>query len=268
MRVESLVKTNRVKYLVAVLFAVVILALSTACSIVGPGERGVRVSLGKVSKEPQEPGAYLWVPFLLGMDKMDVQIQKTEVESSSASKDMQEITAKIAVNWSLAPDSVVKVYQDTGDEDSILTKIIAPAINESLKSATAQRAAEECLTKRIEMKNDIDKALAARLLQYGITMHDVSIMDLKFGKEFTDAIERKQIAEQEAKQAEYVALKATQEAKAEVERAKGQNEAQKLLQATTSTAILQKAAIDKWDGKFPQVMGSGTLPFLNIKMKE
>lgn len=248
------------------IIAGLIAAAFCGCSIVGPGERGVRVSLGSVSEKPKEPGAYLWFPFVFGMSKMDVQIQKTEVESSAASKDMQEITANIAVNWSLSPDDVVKVYQETGDEGDILRKIIAPAINESLKSATAQRAAEECLTKRVELKKDIDDSLAARLKQYGIKMHDVSIINLRFSKEFTDAIERKQIAEQDAKQAEYVALKATQEAKAEVERAKGQNEAQRLLQSTTSAAILQKAAIDKWNGVMPVYMsGSAPLPFLNIK---
>lgn len=251
-----------VTYLALALFTNLIIG----CSVVGPGERGVRVSLGSVSEKPKEPGAYLWIPFLLGMDQMDVQIQKTEVESSAASKDMQEIKAKIAVNWSLSPEDVVKVYQETGDEDDILVKIIAPAINESLKSATAQRAAEECLTKRVELKKDIDDSLALRLKQYGIKMHDVSIIDLNFSKEFTEAIERKQIAEQDAKQAEYVALKATQEAKAEVERAKGQNEAQRLLQSTTSSAILQKAAIDKWNGVLPVYMsGSAPMPFLNLK---
>lgn len=247
-------------------YLAVIAVLVSGCSIVGPGERGVRISLGSVSERPKEPGAYFWFPVVVGMAKMNVQTQKTDIETSSASKDMQEILATIAVNWSLAPEDVVRVYQEAGDEDDIRRKILMPAIQEAMKSATAQRTAEECLTKRIELKNNIDEALAIRLTKYGIKMHDVSIIDLKFSKEFTEAIERKQIAEQDAKQAEYVAMKATQEAKAEVERAKGQNEAQRLLQSTTSSAILQKAAIDKWNGVLPVYMsGSAPMPFLNLK---
>ena len=136
-----------------------------------------------------------------------------------------------------------------------------------MKSATAKRTAEEVLTKRLEMKQDIDDVLRERLLSYGIKLHDVSIVNLKFSEGFTQAIEHKQIAEQQAKQAAYVAEKATQDAKAEVEKAKGQAEAQRLLKSTITSEILQQKAIDKWDGRFPQVMGSGHVPFLNIELK-
>lgn len=82
------------------------------------------------------------------------------------------------------------------------------------------------------------------------------------------AIEAKQIAEQQAKQAEYEALKASKEAQAEINRAKGQAEAQRLMRQTLTPELLQKQAIEKWDGQFPQVMsGNGTLPFINISPK-
>ncbi len=238
----------------------------TACSVVGPGQRGVRVSLGSVSEDPKPPGAYLWIPFLLGMTKINVQIQKVNVKASAASKDMQDVDAVVSVNWSMKSDSVVKTFKEIGDEDDVENRILVPAVNEVMKAATAKRNAEEILTKRLEMKHDIDEGLKERLDAYGITFYDISIVDLKFSEGFTQAIEHKQIAEQQAKQAAYVAEKATQDAKAEVERAKGKNEAQKLLQTTTSAAILQKAAIDKWDGHFPQVMGSSALPFINMRL--
>jgi regulator of protease activity HflC (stomatin/prohibitin superfamily) len=135
-----------------------------------------------------------------------------------------------------------------------------------MKSATAKKTAEEILTKRAELKTEIDDSLRERLAKYGVTVTDVSITNLTFSQEFTAAIERKQIAEQEAKQAEYGAQKAVQEARAEVNRAKGQAEAQALLKSTITAEILQQRAIEKWDGKFPQVMGAQALPFLNMKL--
>jgi len=239
----------------------------SGCSIVGPGERGVRITLGSVSEEAKAPGAYFWIPFLVGMENIDVQVQKADIESNAASKDMQDVHAHVAVNWSLSPDKVVSTYKAIGDERAVETRILNPAVNEVMKAATAKRTAEEVLTKRLEMKKDIDEGLSARLSQYGITLHDVSIVDLKFSEGFSQAIEHKQIAEQQAKQASYVAEKATQDARAEVERAKGQAEAQRLLKSTMTSEILQQRAIEKWDGHFPQVMGGGSVPFLNLNLK-
>ena len=121
----------------------------------------------------------------------------------------------------------------------------------------------------MELKDDIDNGLKARLATYGITLHDVSIVDLKYSPDFAAAIERKQVAEQQAKQAEYVALKATQDAKAVVENAKGQATAQNLLKSTLTKELLNMRAIEKWDGKFPQVLGgNGALPFINISTEK
>lgn len=243
-----------------------LLALLTGCSVVNPGQQGIRISLGKVDETPLPPGAYLWIPMLMGIQKMNVQIQKAEIESRAASKDMQDVHALVAVNWSLAPENVVRTYKQIGDEEDVENRILTPAVNEVLKAATSTKTAEEVLTKRLDMKKDIDEALIGRLKQYGITVHDVSIVNLGFSEGFTAAIEHKQIAEQQAKQASYVAEKATQDARAEIERAKGQAESQRLMKLTITNEILQKMAIEKWDGKFPQVMGGNqTLPFINIK---
>jgi regulator of protease activity HflC (stomatin/prohibitin superfamily) len=241
---------------------------SVGCSIIDPGERGIRFHFGKASEEVQQPGAYIYVPFVAGMKQINVQVQKAEVDTSAASKDMQEIHTHVAVNWSIAPDKVVQIFKQIGDEDDILARIIIPAVNEALKQASAKRTAEEALTHRLELKKDIDEALSNRLLQYGVTLHDVSIVNFSFSKEFMDAIERKQIAEQKAKEAEYVAQQAVQDARAEVNRAKGRAEAQQLLRQTLTKEILQQRAIEKWDGKFPQFMGSQALPFINFRASD
>ncbi len=115
------------------------------------------------------------------------------------------------------------------------------------------------------MKAEIDENLANRLANYNVIADDVSLVDFSFSPEFSKAIESKQIAEQEAKQAEFIALKASKEAVAEVNRAKGQAEAQRLQRLTLTRELLQKQAIEKWDGRFPTVMGgSGALPLINL----
>lgn len=237
----------------------------TACSIVSPGERGVRIYMGHASSEALEPGPHLWFPVIAGIADIDVQIQKSDVKTSAASKDMQTVTTDIAINWSLSPDQVVSVYKTLGDETDIFNRIISPATSEVLKAAMAQMTAEQILSKRLDLKNAIDAGLKARLQPYGVNATDVSIIDLEFSPEFSHAIEEKQINEQQAQAAKYVADKAVQEANAEVNRARGQAEAQKLLQSSLTPAMIQKLYIEKWNGVLPQVQGGGGT-LLNMKI--
>lgn len=242
--------------------------LLSGCTVVGPGQRGIRFFFGKASSTVEEPGAYVWIPFFSGMEKVDVQVQKSEIRTSAASKDMQEITTDLAINWKLSPERVVLTYKNVGNEDAILQRILYPAVNEVLKAATAKYTAEDILKKRTELKSAVDAGLKERLNAYGIDLFDVSITHLEFTKGFEEAIEQKQIAEQRAKQASYEAEKATQDARAAVETAKGQAASQQLIKASITHEILQQRAIEKWDGHFPQVMGSGALPFINLKMED
>lgn len=237
----------------------------SSCAVVGPGERGVRISLGSTSSDVKEPGAYLWIPFLLGMSKVDVQIQKSEIEASAASSDMQEIKTHVAVNWSLSPDKVVDTYKTLGDERDVLRRIVEPAVSEAFKAAISRHTANTILAKRLELKQEIDGILKGRLSNYGVTLNDVSILNLTFSQEFTEAIEKKQIAEQEAEQAKYHAARAIEDAKAAVNTARGQAESQRLVKETITPALLQKLALEKWNGVLPQIVGTGTVPFIDLK---
>lgn len=241
----------------------------SACSVVDTGERGVRVSMGKASDEVVMPGPNLVFPFVSHIRKIPIQIQRTDVEGNAASRDMQEVRTEVAVNWHIEESKVVEIVKTIGDEEELLRRIIVPAVNEVLKEATAKKPVEEVLTKRAELKNEIDKALASRLKKYGVLVTDVSIVNIHFSPEFTKSIEQKQIAEQKAKQAEYEALKAEKDAMAVVNKAKGDAEAQKLLKATITEEVLRLKAIEAWNGALPQVIGgNGVMPMLNIKASE
>jgi len=134
-----------------------------------------------------------------------------------------------------------------------------------LKAVMARYTAEEIITKRGEVKAGVDEALTSRLVNYNIGVDDISLVSVHFSDRFSEAVEAKQIAEQDAKRSEFVALKAIKEAEAEVNRAKGQAEAQRLQRETLTPVLLQKQAIEKWDGHFPTVLGgNGALPFINL----
>jgi prohibitin 1 len=233
--------------------------------VINPGEAGVVSILGKAADGVLLEGVHFKPPLAGRVDMYDLTIQKFEVPAQSSTKDLQDLTASFAINFRLDPLQVVNIRRTQGTLQNIVSKIIAPQTQESFKIAAARRTIEEAITKRDELKQDFDLALGNRLEKYGIIVMDTSVVDLEFSPEFSKAVEEKQIAEQRAQRAVYVAQEAQQEAEATVNRAKGQAEAQRLLRETLTAELLQKQAIDKWDGKFPQVMGgSGALPFINI----
>lgn len=265
---------SKVKYI-----ALGLLTLSlflNAFAIVEPGERGVLVTLGKPSAIVLEEGFHLKWPLISSVKLISVRVQKTESHSEAATKDMQKVSATVALNWNIDPLTVNKLYTNVGDEAAIAERIISPAVSEVLKAAAAKMTAEEVLTRRMELKKVIDDLLVTRLSAYDIEVKDISLVNLDFTVEFNHAIEAKQIAEQQAKQASYVADRATQEAKAEVNKAKGEAEAsltrakaqaegQKLLKQTLTADVLQLEYLKKWDGVLPSVLtGAASSVMLNV----
>lgn len=233
--------------------------------IINPGEAGVLSTLGKARDGVLLEGVHFKPPLVSKVDVYDVTVQKFEVPAQSSTKDLQQLTASFAINFSLDPLQVVTIRRTQGTLQNIVSKIIAPQTQESFKVAAARRTVEEAITKRDELKEDFDEALGERLNKYGIIVLDTSVVDLTFSTEFSKAVEEKQIAEQRAQRAVYIAREAEQEAEATINRAKGQAEAQRLLRETLTAELLQKQAIEKWDGKFPQVLGgNAAVPFINI----
>jgi prohibitin 1 len=238
---------------------------------VGPGERGVVTHFGAVDAQPLGEGLHIIVPIRDRIILLDVKVQKHEVPAKGSTKDLQDLKAVFAVNFALKPDLIARTYQQQGNLGEIVERIVAPQTQESFKTAVAQFTAEESIIKRPQLKQNFDDILSDRLVKYGIEVYDTSIVDILFSTEFAQAVERKQVAEQESQRAVYIAEKAEQEAQGRINQAKGEAEAQRLLQQSLNKDVLrkqeldnQRIAIDKWDGKLPNV-NSGAIPFLNLQ---
>ncbi|BBA79495.1 putative band 7 protein, cation conductance [cyanobacterium endosymbiont of Rhopalodia gibberula] len=242
--------------------------------VINPGQAGVLSVLGKAQDGALLEGIHFKPPLISTVDVYDVTVQKFEVPAQSATKDLQDLTASFAINFRLDSVQVAQIRRTQGTLQNIVAKIIAPQTQESFKIAAAKRTVEQSITQRSELKQDFDDALNERLAKYGIIVLDTSVIDLNFSPEFARAVEEKQIAEQRAQRAVYIAQEAEQEAQADVNRAKGKAEAQRLLAETLKAQggqlVLQKEAIEAWKeggAKMPNVlvMGSknqGSVPFL------
>ena len=256
-----------------IIAALAVLVAFNSFIIINPGQAGVLSILGKAQDGALLEGIHFKPPLVSIVDVYDVTVQKFEVPAQSATKDLQDLSARFAINFRLDPLEVVTIRRTQGSLESIVAKIIAPQTQESFKIAAAVRTVEEAITKRSELKQDFDNALDQRLRKYGIIVLDTSVVDLNFSPEFAKAVEDKQIAEQKAQRAVYIAKEAEQEAQADINRAKGRAEAQRLLAETLKAQggqlVLQKEAIEAWrqgGAQMPKVLvtgdSQGSFPFL------
>jgi regulator of protease activity HflC (stomatin/prohibitin superfamily) len=223
--------------------------------IINPGERGVMMQFGKVQDRVLEEGLHFVVPLVNTVQKLSVRVQNHEISAEASSRDLQDVFTDVALNWHIIPEKANVVFQQIGDEQAIIDRIINPAVEEVLKAVMAQYTAEEIITKRGEVKAGVDTALSDHLQAYYVGVDDIFLVHVHFSQRFSDAVEAKQIAEQEAKRAEFVALKAVREAEARVNLARGEAEAQRLVQQTLTPDLIEKQAIERWDGSLPLVMG-------------
>jgi regulator of protease activity HflC (stomatin/prohibitin superfamily) len=253
--------TNNAGKVTALLFLITILL--TPFVIVNAGERGVLMQFGQVQKTVLDEGIHIIIPVINTVKRISIRVQKQEISTEASSKDLQDVFTDVALNWHVIPEETNIIYQQIGDEKDIVNKIINPAVEEVLKAVIARYTAEEVVTKRGEVKSGVDETLTARLHGYHIAVDDISLVHVNFSDKFNEAVEAKQIAEQDAKRADFIALKAAKEAEARVNLARGEAEINRLLRDSLTNEILARQTIDKWDGKLPLIMSKDTPKFLN-----
>ena len=235
--------------------------------IVRAGQRGVVLNWGAVSDIIFDEGLHIKVPVYQSIEKMDVTVQKEEYPASAASKDLQIVSTQVTINYRLTPSRVNWIYQNLKRDHS--ARVIIPTIQEYVKKTTARYTAEELITRREEVKEDLRLALSENLAKSYIEVRDIFITDFNFSEEFNKAIEAKVTAEQRALEQKNILEQVKYKAEQRVASAKAEAEAIRIqAQAITQQGgrdYVQLKAIEKWDGKLPvQMIPGGAVPFINV----
>ena len=211
------------------------------------GERAVMYDLlrGGVLKDVVGEGTHFLIPFVQRPIIIDVRTKPREIPSVTGTKDLQMVNIKLRVLWRPIEQEMPQLYRELGTD---FDERVLPSIgNEVLKSVVAQYNAEELLSRRAEVSERIKVDLAKRAKQFHLTLDDVAITHLTFGREFMKAIEAKQVASQEAERQQWVVKKAEQERLAVVTRAEGEAEAATIITKAmekTGNAIVEIRRID------------------------
>jgi regulator of protease activity HflC (stomatin/prohibitin superfamily) len=254
--------------LLALVIAVLTLAVAASFGQVPAGYRGVVLRFGAPTGEIKSEGLYMVTPFINAVELLSVQVVAYDAIAEAASRDLQDVKAKVTLNYSLDPGKVVEIYRTLRHDYE--SRIIKPAIQESVKATTARFTAEELITRRPEVREAIQQHLNQRLVRFGIRDEAVSITDFAFSKSFNEAIEAKVTAAQQVLKAERDLQRVKLEAQQQIEQARAQAEALRIQKENVTPALVelrrieaQIRAIEKWNGQMPTYV-AGPVPILDV----
>ncbi|MCZ6864119.1 MAG: prohibitin family protein [Candidatus Dadabacteria bacterium] len=282
-------KLENLNFVYPIIIILVIVLATSAFVIVDSGHVGVIVTLGAVQNEPLPEGFHLKKPFMDKIVQTDIRLTKAVSKSVAASKDLQTVPTQVSVQYSLTGAVAPRTYQRIGTRDVVAATVIGPAIQESVKAVTAQFTAEQLVTRRAEVKQQIQTAIESFIrvtledkdVPTALTIANVAITDFEFSDEFNKAIELKVRAEQEALQAVNEKTRRVTQAEAGYQERKlaADGEAYEIEAASKAKAdaiareakalknnpqLIQLRLAEKWDGTLPRFTGGESIPLINI----
>ena len=257
--------------------------------VVESGNVGVVTTLGAVQPNALPEGFHLKKPFLDQVHQIDIRLTASNAQATAASKDLQSVRTQVTMQYSLNGSLAPLIFQRIGTLKKVSASLVEPAIQECVKGVTAKFTAEELVTKRELVKQQIQDALGSffnatlreKGLDNAIVIANLAITDFDFSPEFNRAIEAKVKAEQMALQAKNEKIMRVTQAEASAEerklsagaeafsteiqsKARADAITREALALKQSPEIIQLRSIEKWDGVLPRISGGGVVPFLNV----
>lgn len=243
-------KNNKKLIIIGVIVFISLVTILCSFQTIKSGEVGLRVRFGKIIDSNLKEGFNLKIPYIEDIVKVNIKVQKVEMDTSAASRDLQDINTKLAVNYRIEADKASGLYKTVGNSYELT--ILEPVIEESVKSVISKYTAEETITKRSEVSNESLKVLQEKVDKYGIVIDNFNIINLSFSDEYAKAIEEKQVAEQKLATAKL-------ESEAKLVEAEAEKKANDLLKQSITEELIEKQFIEKWDGKLPDTYAGGDI---------
>ena len=273
---------------IVVLVVLVLIWLFRPFTIVDGGFVGVKTFFGAPEQAVLGSGFHFVVPVAEAVYEVSTQPQLASTTETASTQDQQNVSTGVSVNFTINPSQAVTFWKNYRDIPTLTQTIIAPIVSNDTKAVTADYTAQELITRREQVRQEIEQDVRADLAQYGVVIvTGVNITNFSYSDAYDQAIDAKQVAQQTALEEQYklqqvqisaqqqvaqadaqasaaVAI-ATGQAKATILQAQADAQAYKLKQQALTPDILTLSAIQKWDGQLPHYMaGSTPLPFLQL----
>lgn len=203
-------------------------------------------------------------PYYLSVQPLKISAPK--LDAVTAPPDLQQVTTDVVVNFTPDPKQIVEIYRDFRTPEQLAERIIVPAAEEALKAATAKYKAGELIGQRDNVRSEFIKLLKAKTEKYGGTINDVFMTQFAFSASFTQALEAKNTANEQANKAENELRTAKAEAEKRIAQAEGEAKAIKAqaeaIEKSGGEAYIKLKWIEKWDGKLPVTQMGGSTPVM------
>lgn len=249
------------KWLKRIIIGIIFLVILFGSFFVVPaGYKGVIFNtFTGVKDKTYDEGLHFKLPIFEKAYKFEVRTTVFNDDAAAASKDLQIVSTRVALNYHIDKDKVNTLFKNIGPDYEF--RIIDPSIQEVVKATTAKHIAEELITKREIVKDEIKLALKERLVKSYIILDDLSITNFDFSPEFNHAIEQKVTAEQNALKEQNNLKVVEYQAQQKITQSKGEAEAIRIInqELLKSPQYIDYLTIQKWDGKMPLALGSGSL---------
>lgn len=259
------------------IFVAAILLVASFAAPVKAGHTGVVTTFGKVEDTTLDSGLN-WIAPWKTVIQMDNREQKQTLQLKCFSSDIQEVTMSYTVNYRISEADAMTIYKNIGE--SYYDVIIVPAMLEHIKDHTAQYTASDLVNNRSALAEGIESSLYESLMEYNIVVTNTSIEDLDFTDSFTNAVEEKQVAEQNMLRAETEAAQKVIEAEAAAQvrqieadaeayevtaKASAEADANLMIAESLTDDLIQYQYATAWNGELPVYMAdSNTMPVLNF----
>ena len=267
--------------LTAAVIIVVLILLGTCVTVIPEGFIGVKYNLGKIRNSSLQPGAHLSLPFIETIEKVDVREQVYETHQPAYTKDTQTVESiYVKVNYVYATGQIDSLIRTVG-VNNVESTLIVPNLNSILKNTIGKYKAEELIQNRSIAQELVEDELRGALSPYGVSITAVNLADIDFEDSFEQTIRDKVAAEQEALRVKNETAAKEEEARQTVIAAQADADSKKLKADADAYAIsviqaelskspeyIELQKIEKWNGEFPEVMGTTVNPFVTLNPSE
>lgn len=257
---------------VVIIPVVLLLLVVLACGsyfTVSAGSVAVKLRFGQIVGAYGE-GLHVKLPLVDRIEKFSVRIKKDAFTTEAFSKDLQTVGLTLAINHRIMPQTIESIYRNLGPEYT--STVLKPMVEEWTKAVIAKYSADSLISNRVEVARELDKILKSKMAEKEVIVSDIAITNFEFSPQFLRAVEEKQIAEQEAKRATNLVEKVKKEAEQKILQAEAEAKSLRLQREVVSDNLIklrqveaQIKAIEKWDGRMPNYMAGGQMPFVMVK---
>lgn len=250
---------------VIVVLFILFLIVFQPMTIVGVGERGVKVTLGQTSPVALEEGVHFVIPFISTVKKMNVKTVKSNIATMAQSKDIQQARIVYVVNYNLQPENAPKMWRTVGRD--YVSVVVMPTVEGIVKDTIGKWNAQDIVANREKVASEVLFKLNEKLGPKYINVSDFQITEIQYSQAFEQAIESKVTAEQEALKAKNKTVQVQEEARQKIiaSEAEAKSMAIRAQALTQNKNLVEYEAVQKWDGKLPQYMMGNSVPFVHLK---